>query len=280
MGSRRTRRRFSKTLLEYSQLDSDGLIEAAKQFTATNTRLFGRSSRLSVNAMSNQVTFLRQADKLEEAVVVATSLLEAQRRRHRRRPMTPAQIQMTIGVMLTKLGRYEEAERSLEDVLVISPTRSRRTSDVQERVNALLWLGDVRNKSDRIEDALIAFREAFDIAKRCLGENDEKAIEAKFWLAVGLTKAGEYQAAIPFYRGAVEGYGRFNGSGDPLTTLALWHFAQGLHLADENAEAVIVVDAARRAVELQPGNHDSELTALAELRERIEDSLRRNEPDA
>jgi tetratricopeptide (TPR) repeat protein len=280
MRPRRTRRRFSETLLEYTQLDSDGLIEAAKQVTATNARLFGRSSRWSVNAMSNQVTFLRQADKLEEAVVVATSLLEAQRRRHRRRPMTPAQIQITIAVMLTKLGRYAEAERSLEDVLVILPTRFSRRTDVQERVNALLWLGDVRNKSDRTEEALIAFREAFDIAQRSLGENDEKTIEAKFWLAVGLTKAGEYRAAIPFYRGAVEGYGRSNGSGDPLTTLALWHFAQGLHLADENAEAVIVVDAAQRAIELQPGNHDSELTALAELQERIENSLRRNEPGA
>jgi len=262
------------------QLDTDGLIESAKYATAASSRWFGTSSRFSVNAMSNQVAFLRRANRLEEAVVVANSLLEAQRRRrHRRGPMTPTQIEMSLGIMFTKLGRYEEASRALEDVLASLPTAPRRTNPVRERVNALLWLGDVRNKLHQRDDAVTAFRDALNLARDRLGENHEKTIEAKFWLAVGLTKAGEYRAAIPFYRDAVEGYRRSYGS-NPLTTRVLWHFAQGLHMAGEDAEAATVADAARRAVALQPGDHQSDLTALAELQERIEDSLRRGDPDA
>ena len=64
-----------------------------------------------------------------------------------------------------------------------------------------------------------------------------------------------------------------------MTTRLLWHFAQGLHMAGEDAEAATVADTALRAIELLPGNHRSDLTALAELRERIEDSLHRNDPD-
>ena len=50
-------------------------------------------------------------------------------------------------------------------------------------------------------------------------------------------------------------------------------------MAGEDAEAATVADTALRAIELLPGNHRSDLTALAELRERIEDSLHRNDPD-
>ncbi|MGE3166583.1 MAG: tetratricopeptide repeat protein [Planctomycetota bacterium] len=144
-------------------------------------------------------------------------------------PIVQATLRHTLGEIYRNLGLVEPASRMLEAALAMREAGP--CADPVEAARTLTALASVRAQQARSGESLPLFRRALELRRSVLG-NEHPAIAASASdLAAALWESGDYRAAEPVIRDAVDlmrrlGLGKTREMAPVLLNMALVLFAQ------------------------------------------------------
>jgi len=195
--------------------------------------------------MEHLATHLRQAGRLDEALILQAGALAKRSRFQGADESVTVGAEMRLAVLLARAKRYEEAEPLFARVVEATTDLEGKQAG---RLRAMVWLGDTRRRLGKYDEAVPVLQQAVAGYRERLGEDDRATLNATFDLATVLALRRDFEVALPLQRHVVESFTRTVGPNDPDTGRALGHLATWLHWAGEDAEARLLV-----LTLLQPG---------------------------
>jgi hypothetical protein len=125
-----------------SKLDPENLVEVADKQLGRSQRHSGEASRASVAMLQTKARYLRQAGRIDEALIVSNSAYEQRIRFQGPEHPDTLDTELRLAVLLTECSRFEDAEPHFAHVVEVSgrqPDFDRNTALLAER-----WLAHTR----------------------------------------------------------------------------------------------------------------------------------------
>jgi eukaryotic-like serine/threonine-protein kinase len=201
-------------------------------------------------------------DKMKGATVTALDLIDRGVERLsvelKDEPETRATLLHSIGRIYARLGRWDAAQRTLEQAVLVRRTLTGR--DRLDLANTLNELGNVLSDKGDLGQSDAVYRESLDIRRRVLGPNHRDVALSINNLAGNALIRGRYSEAEELHKEAVSIMKRVGTPADvagPLLNLGLVFIRQGNFTA--------ATDALRESVDIAQRNFggDNTLTLAA-----------------
>jgi serine/threonine-protein kinase len=147
------------------------------------------------------------------------------------------------GLLLNRLGRYDEAEARIRDA--IEDTRA--TYGAESSYAGQTWtnLGFVLGRAGRFEEAEAALRRGYELQRRVLGDDHLQTVLARMNLAGGLVKLGRIDEAEEHYPAVIAALRSIYGDRHSQVATAQNNAAMALMNAGDPAAAIPRFEEAR-----------------------------------
>jgi len=151
---------------------------------------------------------------------------------------------LELGIVLRKIGRYDEAEQVYTEALALQET----LDDDQILADGKNNLATLRINQGRMPDAEILFKESLALRRQVFGPLHPQTAQAMSNLGATLGMQGKYDDAEPILRGALEVYRKVLPAGHPALVEALNNLGKLLRRMGKQVEAEPLV---RESIEIQ-----------------------------